>query len=89
MMAELPKALGDAPSWCAADLEEASEMALKELHFRLHEYESALRFYARHEHWMALTEDPDSLHTHFAAMRGAGVQHGYHVAEHVLEKHGK
>lgn len=76
------------PSWCAADLEEASEMALKELHFRLHEYESVLRFYARHEHWMGHTED-DDLRRVLVAMKDAHKQDGYSYAERVLQKHGK
>ncbi len=46
-------------------------------------YEKALRFYARHEHWMAQT-DADDLRRELVAMAGHGRQDGWRVAENVL-----
>ncbi len=79
--------LGDAPTWIVADLEKAAELAMNELFYRLHEYESALRFYARHVNWMATTEDPEALRRVLVAMSGDGEQHGWRVAENILKKH--
>lgn len=61
-----------------------SEADLHTLISAIHRAESALGFYARHEHWMALTSDADALRTVLVAMQGAGEQHGWRVAEDAL-----
>lgn len=73
------------------DPEAEIEVASHQLIARLHEYESVLRFYARHEHWMELGEtDPQALRRLLIAMTGSAKdQHGYAYAENVLIKYAK
>ena len=65
---------------------EAESLAEQSIEDRLDEYENALKFYARHEHWMSIAED--GLRREFVAMAGDGEQHGWLIAEKILAKHG-
>ena len=60
------------------------EIGLQTLESRIHEYENALRFYARHEHWMGVSEDAVAQTLFIAASRES--MNGFSVAERVLEK---
>lgn len=61
-------------------------MATQELVARIHEYENVLRFYARHEHWMGVTEDAEAR-TLFVAATGDSMN-GFSAAENALKKFG-
>ncbi len=67
-------------------LHEDVDVAMQELVNRIHEYESVLRFYARHEHWMGVTEAVESR-TLLVAGLADGTLDGFAAAENVLVKH--
>lgn len=64
------------------------DSGMQELMSRIHEYEGALKFYARHEHWMEVAEGAEAR-TLFVAGHGDSTlsMDGYSVAEHVLSKY--
>lgn len=68
----------------AQRLQQDIDVATQSFVARVHEYENVLRFYARHEHWMGVTEDAE-VRTLFVAASGSDMN-GFSVAEKSLQK---
>jgi len=68
----------------AQRLQQNIDTATEDLVARIHEYENVLRFYARHEHWMGITEDSE-FRTVFVAAAGDSMD-GFSIAEKALQK---
>ena len=65
-------------------LQQDIDVATQDLVARIHEYENVLRFYARHEHWMGITENAE-FRTLFVGATGSSMD-GFSAAENALKK---